>query len=81
MIAARLGAVEEGLSSLRDELLPSLDPQPSAQQVSHYIATVENDCRVVADDVLSLYHGQDMPWITIDFCELAICALWAGPIL
>lgn len=70
VIAARLAAIEEEVSRLRDELLPRIDPYPSADQVRQYIATVAKDCGAVAEDICMLYAQQELPWITIDFCEL-----------
>jgi len=69
-IAARLTSVEEELTRLRDDLLPRVDQRPSPVQLERYIASAEKDCSAVAEDIRLLYAGEDIPWITIDFCEL-----------
>lgn len=70
VITARLAAVEEEVSRLRDELLPHINLRPSAEQVRRYIVAAAKDCQAAAEDSRVLYADQDLPWITIDFCEL-----------
>ena len=52
VIAARLAAVEEEVSRLRDELLQRIVPRPSAGQVRQYIATAARDCAAAAERYL-----------------------------